>query len=168
MALKLTAMIDGDVPLANAYVRSSLVGMDKDRDFNARLQAALDSVLDEIDAINADESMGEVARTELLAPLHIKRDNLQERLAAHPNGALFIVAKLSVLTSASATKAKSVPDLDVKKFKEVRFLPGAIEYRNSDAGPVTTVAISGSDPVNWVYALVKSLPEVSALSPADV
>lgn len=168
MAMKLTAMIDGDVPLANAYVRASLVGMDKDRDFNARLSAALDETLDKIDGISADEEMSEAARTELLAPLHIKRDNLQERLALHPNGALFIVAGLAVLTGATAKKAKSVPDLDKKKFKEVRFLPGAIEYRNVETAPVTTVAISGADPIQWLYALIKSLPEVVALSPVDV
>jgi hypothetical protein len=187
MALKLNACLYGEIPLADAYVRVDAVNVTKDDEFNGKLQADLDATLDLIDAINADPELDaeadglteqerddrRAARTEKLGPLERKRDNIQERLAAHPNGAMYWVAKLSVHKAKGATKLPA-PTMDTFKIKEVRLVPSeespigiALEYRNDPEAAVTLVHLSKVDPTSWAYQAVCSLPEISRLNPVE-
>lgn len=175
MALPVTGKIKGGftVPL---YVQLDTWTVGKDREFAKRLEAERDGVLDRIDAVNRDASLDpeaalldeseraerRAARTDLLGPLEAKRDNINERLAEHPNGAAFIVVK--VLARADKTSEPvPAPEWDAFKFREARFVEGAIFYRNDPAAPAVRVAIEGSDPQAWAFALLKSLPQVGNL-----
>jgi hypothetical protein len=169
MALTFDVPRTDDVPLPAAYVRCGPVLWDKDYDFNARLQADLDELLDRIEAIEQDEELTAEQKAGQLAPLTAKRDNRQARLAAHPSGAVFVVIKLEVRKEAGSKRVHQVPEFDVRKFREVRLIDNGtkVEWRNDPDAAPQSVAITSADLRAIAYGMLKLEPSIAACEPED-